>query len=679
MCNKRRFSAKYNLIHFFRTILSSFLMISTASVLILLSSCRTGQVEDGAAVSSTVHHKDLYQAIEKRDFHALWELKDHADPHVSDMAIRATIHAEEIPIDQLFEETITSDHPGLWRVLSHQSLDPHQLRVLNRELTIGNLYLPGLCEVAARQGDQETLNNLLADPERIRSEERCSFAAGNLLTSIPVEEEVVERLFTVLNDSGDDQAKDNGQASSLKENGDSGSQTVTHLLYGLYRSDLNRPSPGSVLFDHLTEIMDQRKGRLTLTDEYLIRITAPESVKIIINNRPKDLVYSNVQVSVELASAITSFEGSRLNLQHLQILAEHPNPHVQVQLLESLTSLGELPPDILNLMAGFESKFKNHPETAIAFFRLMKNNGHELTAEIDELKSILIDAPYFADQIFELLSGVMDQPGYVELLLSHVEVEGIQALHASTALSRFVQGRTLSREEASGIQQALLDAAGDGNRSVLSGGRDLYLDIRFMSDANMEELAESYHEIASAPDTGLASALYSILNEISSANPLPEPVRKPFRRPDSQHVMNTSPLWVLETDRGEIVIELDPNTAPYTVSSILHLTEEGVYNGVVFHRVVRNFVVQSGDFDRKDGLGGPDYRIPTEPGSHTFYKGSVGIASSGSDTEGSQFFITLTPTPHLDGNYTLFGNVRSGMEVVDTIQRGDRIVNAYIK
>ncbi|PKD45326.1 peptidylprolyl isomerase [Rhodohalobacter barkolensis] len=142
--------------------------------------------------------------------------------------------------------------------------------------------------------------------------------------------------------------------------------------------------------------------------------------------------------------------------------------------------------------------------------------------------------------------------------------------------------------------------------------------------------------------------------------------------------MGTRPFWELKTEKGTIVVRLDPLSAPFTVSSIDSLTRAGLYDDVVFHRVVRNFVAQGGDFDRKDGFGGPDYRIPTEPSFETFERGMAGIASSGTDTEGSQFFFMHRWSPHLDGHYTNFGEVTRGIDVLDNLQVGDRVLEAAI-
>jgi cyclophilin family peptidyl-prolyl cis-trans isomerase/HEAT repeat protein len=140
-----------------------------------------------------------------------------------------------------------------------------------------------------------------------------------------------------------------------------------------------------------------------------------------------------------------------------------------------------------------------------------------------------------------------------------------------------------------------------------------------------------------------------------------------------------SPVVIIETTRGTIRVELNRNAAPFTVMSFLKLaTERGFYRGRTFHRVVPNFVIQGGD-PRGDGWGGPGYTIRSEFGPLPFDTGTVGIASAGKDTEGSQFFITHSPQPHLDGRYTAFGRVVSGQEVVDRILIDDRIQDIRIE
>jgi cyclophilin family peptidyl-prolyl cis-trans isomerase len=126
------------------------------------------------------------------------------------------------------------------------------------------------------------------------------------------------------------------------------------------------------------------------------------------------------------------------------------------------------------------------------------------------------------------------------------------------------------------------------------------------------------------------------------------------------------------TNRGEIMLELMKEEAPFTVLNFVKLVKKGFYNGLFFHRVVPDFVVQGGD-PRGDGWGGPGYTMRTEISTAKYERGSCGMASAGKDTEGSQFFITHGATPHLDGRYTIFAKTVKGMDVVDRLQIGDTI------
>jgi len=115
------------------------------------------------------------------------------------------------------------------------------------------------------------------------------------------------------------------------------------------------------------------------------------------------------------------------------------------------------------------------------------------------------------------------------------------------------------------------------------------------------------------------------------------------------------------------------------VQTLARFTQEGRYDGVAFHRVVPNFVAQGGDFTSGDGFGGPGFTIRSEFTEVPYLRGGAGMASAGKDTEGSQFFFTHSMQPHLDGAYTTFGWVISGMDVVDRLDVGDRIVRATIE
>ena len=136
---------------------------------------------------------------------------------------------------------------------------------------------------------------------------------------------------------------------------------------------------------------------------------------------------------------------------------------------------------------------------------------------------------------------------------------------------------------------------------------------------------------------------------------------------------------VIETEKGSIEIELFPGHAPKTVNNFVFLARDGFYDGVVFHRVIADFMVQGGD-PTGSGRGGPGYRFEDEfegnPLRHE--RGMISMANAGPGTNGSQFFITHGPQPHLDGRHTVFGKVSKGLDVVDAIQQGDSMIKVTV-
>lgn len=140
---------------------------------------------------------------------------------------------------------------------------------------------------------------------------------------------------------------------------------------------------------------------------------------------------------------------------------------------------------------------------------------------------------------------------------------------------------------------------------------------------------------------------------------------------------SVSPQAYVQTAKGEFRIELAVLDAPRTVRSFVALVERGFFDGLAWHRVVPDFVAQGGD-PRGDGEGGPGYTLRDELNMRPYVRGTVGMALDWADTGGSQFFITLSPQPHLDARYTVFGQVVAGMDVVDRLERWDRIVSIRV-
>src|SRR5216683_2651115 len=140
--------------------------------------------------------------------------------------------------------------------------------------------------------------------------------------------------------------------------------------------------------------------------------------------------------------------------------------------------------------------------------------------------------------------------------------------------------------------------------------------------------------------------------------------------PQMQIETNKTYHAVIKTNKGDIHLELNPAEAPMTVNNFVVLARDGYYDGVTFHRVVPQFVIQGGD-PTGSGSGGPGYKFQDEQVKRPYKAGTLAMANAGPNTNDSQFFICLEDQPGLPPNYTIFGDVTSGMDVVRNIRQGD--------
>ncbi|MCP3979778.1 MAG: hypothetical protein GY716_10690 [bacterium] len=194
-------------------------------------------------------------------------------------------------------------------------------------------------------------------------------------------------------------------------------------------------------------------------------------------------------------------------------------------------------------------------------------------------------------------------------------------------------------------------------------------------ETEAEALLRRIAEDDTAPSVRSRAAL--VLRKRGLDVPQPGP-RKVERSRFLREPLDGSSLVVLETSKGTIEIRVFADRAPVHAASFVDLVRSGFYDGLIWHRVVPNFVIQGGD-PRGDGWGSHGETLRDEINRARYGRGAVGMPKAGKDTGGCQIFITHVPTPHLDGNYTIFGQVTAGLDVVDEIEVGDRIVSAHVR
>lgn len=266
----------------------------------------------------------------------------------------------------------------------------------------------------------------------------------------------------------------------------------------------------------------------------------------------------------------------------------------------------------------------------------------------------------------------------VETLRGHLEHQDLAVRMAAADGLVALKAKSLSPALASAYRKSLGDADPDARFSQVAA-------LAFQGDDESKKLLA---EIARTDPLRVVreraiGALRSA--SLDAPDPGPETADRPpldYRRAVEAYAPRAdapiyTPRAYVRTSRGTIEIHLDVVETPLTAFSFMDLARRGFFSGLTFHRVVPGFVVQGG-CPRGDGNGSPGYALRCELSPKPYERGSVGMALSGKDTGGSQFFITHLPTPHLDGDYTLFGWVASGMEVVDAIQPGDVIERVEI-
>ncbi len=283
---------------------------------------------------------------------------------------------------------------------------------------------------------------------------------------------------------------------------------------------------------------------------------------------------------------------------------------------------------------------------------LRHENAHVRLAAAEELASLdQVKAPDVGTVLAEALADETDAGAAYAMadgLIKRAETAHIPALRA--ALKRFSTGAPGDPAEATTALVAALAAA--------------------KATAAVEDIKP----VLQSPSVRARHAAHAALTALG-ASPGPLPLRDPPFWPEEPGKLPGRA--VIKTAYGDITLRFYKDDAPLTVTSFVRLARKGFFRNQTFHRVVGDFVIQGGD-PRADGFGGPGYQIPCEYNARPYERGVVGMALSGKDSGGSQFFITHSPQPHLDGQYTAFAEVESGLEVVDAIQPDDLIQDILI-
>jgi cyclophilin family peptidyl-prolyl cis-trans isomerase len=635
----------------------------------------------------TQDYPELYTFVFERNADSLLTFTDHANNEIRQQAWRALASTPIDDMDAFITKVQYDNSEVAWMALSMHELTEKQLDRLHDLWNRRPAARKGVSLVLGRQGNQESLDLLVRNFKSIIDSDyefESALAMGRLMENYELSDanqRVILRYAAVIKEV----------------------ELFRAYFYGLYRGEksLKNEDLESTLWDTYSRSASPE------IKEYALRILFNTDAqgffnKMDINNIEK----MNVQLAIELAKNLNKLPWTEKLEQTYAKLLEHTNPVVNEVALQQI----------------FNHPKKNPAFDQVIIDRIVENEKKSSTVRLSGIIALNDRSPYMTLTDFlaegnpyalakklRIYQEEMAPDAYLQTIEKYISGQNrMEKLFAAEGLLGWWKELSTAQQTSARkkIAKALVfQLLGNNDRSIT------YVTVPFMQSSGLMK-ADDYPKLKKALQAYKLPEdieVYQIFGELfkeqfeAQANPLidslaqkgnaalnnflvgigwdipdtPKP-KTTFRTPNWERLteLGPAPIWVLETKKGRIKIEMDVLSAPATISGMDSLTQAGAYNEVAFHRVVPNFVVQGGDVESGDGFGSPDYIVPTEASEKQYKRGVVGIASAGTDTEGSQYFIMHEWAPHLNGRYTIIGKVIEGMEIVDKLVVGDKVVKA---
>ncbi|MFU8812003.1 MAG: peptidylprolyl isomerase [Balneolaceae bacterium] len=620
--------------------------------------------------------EEVTSAIAERNVASLIPFLDHPNPVVRALAWQGAAYADVEDPDRFFERVTDDRSTEAWLALSLQPFGERYLdKLLSLWMEAGFATKAGICTVIRRHGGEPEALFLLRHEEELGREPACALAIGVLASREAFQSHHIGQLLSLAATVGNPEVRNN-------------------LIYGFYRNrvnDVRQPAFESSLDSLLTIALDEYDERLM---QMHLRMSDGGSLSRIASLGDRKI--SSLALWIELARSIPLQEEETLRWATVQMLLQHTNPQVLSETLQALQRVESLPEEWLQFIEKTITQINRHPAVFLASLELLQSAGHDIAPYRRTIASVASRSPILAGRAYALLRHIQPREAYLTFLMHEKEQETMRGLYAVRELVReWGTGTETEQEMAKQLAVELIEAQ---HRSQSAAVETLLMDEAIFSDAELAALLRSLmdaekieHEVAAillrvmnAREMAVQEVTEELLPLLTERGKMVvqtaagKPVSPSFRKPDAERLaaLGRMPLWRLTTTQGTVEIELYPHRTPFTVSMIDSVTRSGAYNGVYFHRVIPLFVAQGGDITLGDGSGAPPWVLPTEPIADTYESGRVGMASSGIDTEGTQFFVMTGWSPHLDGGYTQFGKVVRGMEVIERLTMVDRILRA---
>jgi cyclophilin family peptidyl-prolyl cis-trans isomerase len=642
----------------------------------------------------TESYPKLYEAISERDGQQLTPFLTHEHSKVRKQAWRALASTPVNSIEQFIELASQQNTEPAWFGISQHTLSDQQLRTLEQRWINNSKMRPGISLVLGQRGDRKSLDFLLdqLDSENVEVTYRLALAVGRLVQRFETSEseqiKIIEHSFDT----------ENYKASLA-------------FLYGWYRNDENELTEKAR--NTLYRLWQLRGFGISRKVDQFVNKLLPErtTYDMVIFYNGQQMLDDEMPLAYELARSVDQLTLDELNSLAAKILLTNTNPHVQVRTLQSLNGKMSKTGDLFTYIRDsmIPDSELSHKVWLQAVESALTVDSQVASGYMDRLSQISQQNVYLLPQVLAVYEEVQTSDEFLDRVGKIVDNEDpLSTMFALQSLQGFWQDLPSDERTDDRVQQIrsmVFQALDLSDRGVTYTAQSLLRLDELFSKEDFNRINKSLSAFTLPADVevyqtyGLlykdrfeqqaqsiieswASQNYAPLNR-SLANAgwdveVPENPEPNFRMPDWQRLweLGQHPVLTLNTEKGPIEIELNTLSAPATVAMIDSMNQADNYNDISFHRVVPNFVIQGGDIERQDGFGGPDFVIPTEATEQQFVRGSVGIASAGTDTEGSQYFIMHQWKPHLNGSYTRFGEVIEGMDVVDKITEGDKVLSS---
>ncbi len=655
---------------------------------LVISTVSCGNTDQYFEQIITEEYPLLYTSIFERDEVEILKFTEHPDSLVRLQAWNAMISTPTNNLNALVDKVIKANSKAAWASLWYKDLDEDLvLKLENLWETEPDLRV-GLASVLGKSGTERALSTLLnTNLEKGDSELEfaLAYAVGELSGKIPT---TVAQQFAIVRKAFESSTPRIGRA----------------YLYGFYRNNIELSA------DVEKDLLYRWEEALQndLLDQFVVKILMKNYSKNVLYHYDLD-VYSvmNVQLAIEIATGIMNVDANEHSILVLSALLDHKNSNVMIAALKTIQG-NEHYVDKLNSVIRSKIAGNGSLEPAVRLEGL--NTINNPASLLTMAKNLAGDKPYLQTVKYSILKKTLSDENYFNLLKEDVNSE--ERFNKLFAINEFANwwgsvDRSFKTSqvisEARGLVFKSLETA---DRSMIYGLTNLFMDKDIIADAEYVKLEDMLTRFSLPEDVEVYQSVSDILkkrfedealvlidslaakgntalnNTLASQGwdvEVVEGAPSKFRNPDWKRLaeLGANPTFVLQTSKGNIKIKMNVLAAPATISGMDSLAFAGDYNDVAFHRVAQNFVIQGGDVETGDGFGGPDYVVPTEASAQQYDRGIVGIASAGTDTEGSQYFVMHQWSPHLNGRYTIIGEVMEGLKVVDKIIVGDKVKYAY--